>query len=160
MAHAQFPGVLTIAEESTAWAGVSRPTDAGGLGFSMKWNMGWMNDTLRYMRHEPVHRQFHHNELTFSIIYAFSENFVLPLSHDEVVHSKGSLIGQMPGDLWQKFANLRLLYSLHVDPSGQEAAVHGRRARRSGTSGTTTRSCSGSCCSGGSTRGCRSWSPT
>ncbi len=111
VAHLQFPGVLTFAEESTAWAGVSQPTDNGGLGFSMKWNMGWMNDTLGYMRNEPVHRKFHQNELTFSIVYAFSENFVLALSHDEVVHEKGSLIGQMPGDLWQKFANLRLLYS-------------------------------------------------
>jgi 1,4-alpha-glucan branching enzyme len=111
VAHAQFPGVLTIAEESTAWAGVSRPTYTGGLGFSMKWNMGWMNDTLRYMRHEPVHRQHHHNDLTFSLLYSFTENFVLALSHDEVVHMKGSLISQMSGDLWQKFANLRLLYS-------------------------------------------------
>ncbi len=109
--HSQYPGVLTIAEESTAWPGVSRPTDYGGLGFSLKWNMGWMNDTLRYMRHEPIHRQYHHNELTFSLIYAFTENFSLPLSHDEVVHGKGALIAQMAGDLWQKFANLRLLYS-------------------------------------------------
>jgi 1,4-alpha-glucan branching enzyme len=109
-AHLQYPGVLTIAEESTAYTGVSRPTYLGGLGFSLKWNMGWMNDTRQYMHHEPIHRQYHQDELTFSLIYAFTENFCLPLSHDEVVHGKGSMLDQMPGDLWQKFANLRLLY--------------------------------------------------
>ncbi|TWT75214.1 1,4-alpha-glucan branching protein GlgB [Allorhodopirellula solitaria] len=109
--HENYPGVVTAAEESTAWPGVSKPTSDGGLGFTYKWNMGWMNDTLRYMREEPIHRQYHQNELTFSLIYAFTENFMLPLSHDEVVHGKGSLISQMPGDMWQKFANLRLLYS-------------------------------------------------
>ena len=108
--HLQYPGVLTIAEESTAFSGVSRPTYLGGLGFSLKWNMGWMNDTIRYLRHEPIHRKYHHDELTFSLIYAFTENFALPLSHDEVVHGKGSLLDQVPGDLWQKFANLRLLF--------------------------------------------------
>ena len=125
----QYPGVLTIAEESTAWAGVSRPTYLGGLGFSLKWNMGWMNDTLRYMRHEPIHRRYHHDELTFSLIYAFTENFVLPLSHDEVVHGKGSLLDQMPGDLWQKIRQPAAALRLHVDAPGQEAAVHGRRVR-------------------------------
>lgn len=108
--HEKHPGAVTIAEESTAWPGVSRPVYSGGLGFTLKWNMGWMNDTLRYFRQEPIHRQFHHGELTFSLIYAFTENFALPLSHDEVVHGKGALLSQMPGDLWQKFANLRLLY--------------------------------------------------
>jgi 1,4-alpha-glucan branching enzyme len=109
--HEKFPGVVTAAEESTAWPGVSRPTYDGGLGFTYKWNMGWMNDTLSYMQQEPIHRSHHQNELTFSLIYAFTENFMLPLSHDEVVHGKGALLSQMPGDMWQKFANLRLLYS-------------------------------------------------
>ena len=110
MTHRDFPGTVTIAEESTAWPGVSRPVDNGGLGFSMKWNMGWMHDTLAYLAKDPVHRSHHHNLLTFGPLYAFSENFVLPLSHDEVVHLKGSLLGKMPGDEWQRFANLRLAY--------------------------------------------------
>ena len=123
------PGTIMAAEESTAWPAVSRPTDMGGLGFDFKWNMGWMHDTLEYFAHEPVHRRFHHDELTFSLVYAFTEQFVLPLSHDEVVHGKGSLLSRMPGDDWQRHANLRALYALHVGPPGQEAALHGRRAR-------------------------------
>jgi len=118
--HQDFPGALTIAEESTAWPGVSRPIYLGGLGFSMKWNMGWMNDTLSYIENEPIHRKYHHNKLTFGQIYAYSENFVLPFSHDEVVHGKGSLIAKMPGDAWQKFANLRLLMTLQMTHPGKK----------------------------------------
>jgi 1,4-alpha-glucan branching enzyme len=107
--YGEFPDTMTIAEESTAWPAVSRPTYVGGLGFGYKWDMGWMHDTLRYMDEDPVHRKYHHGLLCFRSVYAFSENYMLPLSHDEVVHGKGSLIGKMPGDEWQKFANLRLL---------------------------------------------------
>jgi 1,4-alpha-glucan branching enzyme len=110
LTHTEHPGVMTIAEESTAWPLVTRPPEVGGLGFSLKWNMGWMHDTLGYFKREPIHRKFHQHELTFAMLYHHNENFVLPLSHDEVVHGKSSLLGRMPGDEWQKFANLRTLF--------------------------------------------------
>jgi len=123
--HAEYPGTLMIAEESTAWPGVSRPVDTGGLGFSMKWNMGWMHDSLRFMSHDPIHRKYHHNDLTFGLLYAFTENFMLPFSHDEVVHGKQSMLYKQAGDDWQRFANLRLLYTFMFTFPGKKLLFMG-----------------------------------
>jgi 1,4-alpha-glucan branching enzyme len=123
--YREHPGIQTYAEESTAWPMVSRPTYVGGLGFGMKWDMGWMHDTLAYFSQNPIHRKYHHNHLTFRMLYGFTENFVLPLSHDEVVHGKGSLIGKMPGDEWQKFANLRLLFGYMFAQPGKKLLFMG-----------------------------------
>ena len=123
--YSQYPGTFSVAEESTSWPGVSRPTDSGGLGFGYKWNMGWMNDSLQYMGEDPINKKYHHDKLSFSLVYAFDENFVLPLSHDEVVHGKGSILARMPGDTWQQFANLRAYYGFMWTHPGKKLLFMG-----------------------------------
>ncbi|MDQ1742211.1 MAG: 1,4-alpha-glucan branching enzyme [Pseudonocardiales bacterium] len=130
--YKRVPGVITIAEESTSWPGVTRPTHLGGLGFGFKWNMGWMHDTLGYIQHQPVHRQYHHHEMTFSMVYAYSENYVLPFSHDEVVHGKGSLLNKIPGDRWQQMATLRALYAFMWAHPGKQLIFQGSEFAQGG----------------------------
>jgi 1,4-alpha-glucan branching enzyme len=142
--YERFPRIMTIAEESTAWPGVSRPTYLGGLGFGFKWNMGWMHDFLEYMSHEPIHRRYHQGEATFSLIYAFQEHFVLVLSHDEVVHGKGSLLNKMPGDSWQKFANLRMSCAWMTHTPAKSCCSWDAKSA-SGKNGITTKASIGTC---------------
>ena len=125
LVHRDFPGAITIAEESTSWPGVSRPTYTGGLGFTFKWNMGWMHDMLAFFQYNPIYRRFHQNQITFGLLYAFSENFILALSHDEVVYGKRTLLDKMPGDVWQRFANLRLLYGYMYSHPGKKMLFMG-----------------------------------
>ena len=132
------PGCFTVAEESTSWPRVTGPVSEGGLGFTFKWNMGWMHDTLDYFSKDPVHRLYHHERLTFGMMYEYSEHFIMPLSHDEVVHGKGTLLGKMPGDEWQKFANLRTLFAYQYTRPGKPLLFMGSRAGRPTGSGTTT----------------------
>ncbi len=157
--YRRVPGIVTVAEESTSWPGVTRPTSEGGLGFGLKWNMGWMHDTLDYLANEPIYRSYHHGELTFSIVYAWTENFVLPLSHDEVVHGKGSLVRKMPGDRWQQLATLRA-YSASCGPTRASSCCSWAARSARSPSGPSRVSSTGGCSTTPSTAGSTPWCVT